>query len=100
MTEIEVVQIIAPFAEVVTIKLVGDRTTKKCKGYGFVEVSNEEDAKMTIAALDGSVSGDRVLSLNIVTSKESEMPSVRKQMPTETQRLAPSKRPRCPRLPL
>ena len=98
MTEMEVVQIIAPFAEVVTIKLVRDRATKKCKGYGFVEVSNEEDAKMAIAALDGSVSGDRVLSLNMVTSKETEAPSGRNQVPTDAQRLARSKRPRRPRL--
>lgn len=51
MTEMEVVQIIAPFAEVVTIKLVRDRATKKCKGYGFVEVNNEEDAKMAIGRI-------------------------------------------------
>ena len=99
ITELEIVQIVAPYAEVMTIKLVRDRATKKCKGYAFLEVQNEEQAKAAMQALDGVVSGDRVLSLNIVDDQPTEATNVTEfgspTLPVSPQR---TKRPRRPRL--
>ncbi|MBK0379224.1 RNA recognition motif domain-containing protein [Mucilaginibacter segetis] len=93
MTEMELVQIIAPYADVLTIKLVRDRATKKCKGYGFIEVADETHAYQAIGQLNGMLVGDRELSLNIVPEAT---PVHRKAAPLDA--TARPKRPRRPRL--
>lgn len=101
MQEIEIVQLIAPFADVITIKLVCDRATKKCKGYGFVEVSTEEQANAAIEGLSGTPMGDRVLTLNIVPEQgNAPVKPVRNYTRAPQQRPNPNynKRPRRPRV--
>ncbi len=66
MDEMKVVQLVAPHADVLTIKLVRDRATKVCKGYGFIEVPDLTHAQNAITELNGTALGDRVLTLNIV----------------------------------
>ncbi|SDF28515.1 RNA recognition motif. (a.k.a. RRM, RBD, or RNP domain) [Mucilaginibacter pineti] len=66
MDELALVELIAPFADVVTIKLVRHRDTKICKGYGFIEVVDEVAAQNAVYQLNRSIVGDRELSLNIV----------------------------------
>lgn len=66
MNELELVQLVSQFADVATIKLVYDRGTKKCKGYGFIEITNEKDAFNAIDNLHGTIIRDRELTLNIV----------------------------------
>ena len=41
------------YGEVASAKLITDRATGKSKGFGFVEMPNELEAKETIATLDG-----------------------------------------------
>ncbi len=41
------------YGEVASAKLITDRNTGKSKGFGFVEMPNEVEAKETIATLDG-----------------------------------------------
>ena len=97
MTELELVQLIAPYADVVTIKLVRDRATKKCKGYGFIEVADKQHAINAIDGLNNTVIGDRVLSLNMVP----EQPAAKSQpFYSKEKGVQPSdriKRPRRPR---
>lgn len=96
MTEIELVQLVAPHADVVTIKLVRDKATKVCKGYGFMEVADETHALNAIDALNEMQMGDRVLSLNIVREEPLKAPRYqnvqRAVLPERT------KRPRRPRI--
>lgn len=63
ITEMELVQMISPFAEVSTIKIVRDKITRKCKGYAFVEVTSRETAIKTIEALDGGLVGGRLIAV-------------------------------------
>jgi len=42
------------YGEVASARLIVDRETGKSKGYGFVEIPDETEAKMTIEALDGA----------------------------------------------
>jgi RNA recognition motif-containing protein len=42
----------AQFGQVTSAKIVKDRDTGRSKGYGFVEMANEEDGKRAIAALN------------------------------------------------
>lgn len=45
--------LMADFGPVVSAKLIIDRTSNRSKGFGFVEMENEADAKNAIQALNG-----------------------------------------------
>ena len=64
--EIELVQLIAIYGKVCTIKIVRDKKTQKSKGYAFLEMGTREDAERTIEALNGKTMGSRELAINIV----------------------------------
>lgn len=97
MTELEVVQLVAPYADVLTIKLVRHRGTGICKGYGFIEVDDDVSAQNAIYQLNGTTIGDRELSLNIVMEEPVKPTPVYRKPKTvpEPERV---KRPRRPRL--
>jgi RNA recognition motif-containing protein len=63
--EIELAKLFAPHGDIVTIKLVRDKKTRICKGYGFIEMADEAAAENAIAALDGEPMGDRNLTVKI-----------------------------------
>ena len=63
--EIELVKLFAPHGDIVTIKLVRDKKTRVCKGYGFIEVADEASAENMVAELNGQPMGDRNLTVNI-----------------------------------
>ena len=44
--------------------LISDRDTGRSKGFGFVEMPNDEEAKKAIEAVDGSEFGGRQLKVN------------------------------------
>ena len=60
-TELEIVQLVGPYANVSTIKIVRDKVSKKCKGYAFLEVTDQKEAEAAIDALSGTPLGDRSL---------------------------------------
>jgi len=57
-------QLFAPHGTVVSANVVNDRDTGRSKGFGFVEMGTEEEAKAAIAALDGRDNGGRALKVN------------------------------------
>lgn len=59
----------AAFGQVNSVKIVRDRDTGRSKGYGFVEMENEEDGKRAIAALDNSTLDDREIVVKPANSK-------------------------------
>ena len=46
--------IFAEYGEVSSAKIIFDRDTRRSKGYGFVEMPNEEQARQAIADLNGA----------------------------------------------
>lgn len=42
------------FGSVDTVKIIMDKFTSRSKGFGFVEMPNDDEAKSAIADLDGS----------------------------------------------
>lgn len=67
--EIELAKLFCRYGDVNTIKIVRNRATKVCKGYGFIEMKNDVDAQMAIEALDGMEMGDRQLSVRVADVK-------------------------------
>lgn len=64
--ELELVQLVSTYAEVSTIKIVRDKATKKCKGYAFLEITDEAGADRAMDALDGTKWKGKVLTVNKV----------------------------------
>jgi len=62
-------QMFGPFGAVTNVKVIRDFNTSKCKGFGFVTMTNYEEAAMAIASLNGYRLGDKVLQVSFKTSK-------------------------------
>ncbi|XP_030289764.1 ELAV-like protein 1 isoform X1 [Sparus aurata] len=62
-------QMFGPFGAVVNVKVIRDFNTNKCKGFGFVTMTNYEEAAMAIHSLNGYRLGDKVLQVSFKTSK-------------------------------
>jgi len=55
-------ELFGEFGEVVSAKVIFDKETGNSKGYGFVEMKNEEEAKSAITALnDTEVEGKQIV---------------------------------------
>ncbi|XP_067635875.1 protein elav isoform X2 [Eurosta solidaginis] len=62
-------QLFGPFGAVQSVKIVKDPTSNQCKGYGFVSMTNYDEAAMAIRALNGYTLGNRVLQVSFKTNK-------------------------------
>ncbi len=63
-TQEQLEELIRPYGKVVEAKLIMDRDTGRSKGFGFVEMGSEDEAKAVIRQLDGSYVGTRKLFVN------------------------------------
>jgi RNA recognition motif-containing protein len=72
--EIELVQLLAIYGEILTVKIVRDRLTKHCKGYGFLEMANVEAAENLIACMDGKPFGKKNLMFKLVKEEQVIIP--------------------------
>ena len=62
-------QLFGPFGAVQNVKVIRDFATQKCKGFGFVTMSNYEDSLMAIQSLNGYTLGNRVLQVSFKKHK-------------------------------
>ena len=70
-TEEEVQALFAAHGEVLSCALPTDRETGRPRGFGFVEMANE-DAATAIQALNGQDMGGRVLTVNEARPREAD----------------------------
>lgn len=54
----------AAYGEVTRATIISERDTGRSKGFGFVEMANQEEAEAAIGALDGSNLGGRDIRVN------------------------------------
>lgn len=54
----------AAYGEVTSAKIVTDKFTQRSKGFGFVEMANDDQAQAAIAALNGSEVDGRNIVVN------------------------------------
>jgi len=62
--EEDIAQLFAPYGEVYEVRLITDRDTRQSKGFGFVELASDDEARRAIAELNGMQAGDRTLTVN------------------------------------
>ena len=53
-----------PFGAVQSAQVIMDRDTGRSKGFGFVEMQNDQECKAAMAALNGKEMDGRALSVN------------------------------------
>lgn len=68
MEEAELWKLFGPFGAVQNVKMIKDPTTQKCKGFGFVTMSNYEEALLAIHSLNNFVLSNRVLQVSFKTA--------------------------------
>ena len=69
-TEDQLAQIFSEFGTVASASIVTDRETGRSRGFAFVEMSNDEQAKAAISGLDGQMVEGRALTVNIAKPRE------------------------------
>jgi len=63
-------QLFGEHGTVESAKVIMDRDSGRSKGFGFVEMSSDEEAQAAIAALDGKENGGRNLKVNEAKPRE------------------------------
>ena len=64
VTDGDLEQLFAAHGTVVSAQVIMDRDTGRSKGFGFVEMKNDQEAQAAIAALNGQDNGGRALTVN------------------------------------
>jgi RNA recognition motif-containing protein len=60
----------AEYGEVTSAKVIMDKYTNRSKGFGFVEMSDDEVAKKAIAELDGATVDGRAIKVSEAKPRE------------------------------
>jgi RNA recognition motif-containing protein len=60
----------APYGEVTSAKIIMDKETNRSRGFGFVEMADDEASKKAIAELDGASIDGRTIKVMEAKPKE------------------------------
>jgi cold-inducible RNA-binding protein len=63
-TESDLRALFEPFGEITRVQVMTDRDTGRSRGFGFVEMADDEAAAQAIAALNGKELDGRALNVN------------------------------------
>jgi RNA recognition motif-containing protein len=66
----ELEQLFGAHGQVVSAQIISDRDTGRSKGFGFVEMSSDDEATAAIAALNGQQHNGRALTVNEARPRE------------------------------
>ena len=69
-TEAELAEVFSAHGTVNRASVVTDRETGRSRGFGFLEMADDEEASAAIEALNGSTLGDRTLVVNVARPKQ------------------------------
>jgi cold-inducible RNA-binding protein len=70
MTDSDLQNLFAPHGAVQSAQVIVDRDTGRSKGFGFVEMDNDKEAQVAIAALNGQEVNGRALTVNEARPRE------------------------------
>lgn len=70
-TDKDLEELFRNFGEVEKSFVIRDRNTKRSKGFGFIEMANEDEAKAAVDALNNTIYMDRTLVVNEAKPKDS-----------------------------
>lgn len=64
-------QLFGSFGEVQSAKVIKDRETGRSRGFGFVEMESDDNAKKAMSALNNREIEGRAISISVARDKES-----------------------------
>ena len=70
LSESELRDAFANFGDVSSVKILTDRETGRSRGFGFVEMPNQQEAEAAVANLNGKDVGGRPLRANEARPRE------------------------------
>ena len=70
VTDSQLQQLFAGHGTVESAKVIMDRDTDRSRGYGFVEMSTQEEAEKAVTALNGSLHEGRNIKVNVSKPRE------------------------------
>ncbi len=70
-TEQDLIDLFEQTGPVTFATVITDRDTGRSKGFGFVEMSNEQDARSAIERLNGTSVGNRTITVNEARERQS-----------------------------
>ena len=76
-TEEEIQTLFAQAGEVKSVMLISDRITGQSKGFGFVEMANQEGMQTALKMFETFTFKDRPLKVNVARPKEDRRPQFR-----------------------
>lgn len=70
VNEDQLKEVFGKFGEVTSSTIIIDRLTGRPKGFGFVEMSNDEEAKKAIETLNGTELDGRPIGVNVAEERK------------------------------
>ena len=70
-TEQDLVDLFAQVGQVTSATVITDRASGRSKGFGFVEMSNDQEARTAIERLNGTILGNRTIVVNEARERQS-----------------------------
>ena len=74
VTDAQLQQLFASQGKVESAKVITDRDTDRSRGFGFVEMSTQEEAEKAITSLNGTSLEGRNLTVNMSKPREDRPP--------------------------
>lgn len=63
-------QLFAGYGEVSSARIITDRNTGRSRGFGFVEMDNDEEAQNAINSINGTDFEDKTLNVSVALPRE------------------------------
>ena len=70
INETDLQQVMEDYGVVTSVKIIKDRETGRSRGFGFVELENDEDAAKAIEELNGAEYAGRTMVLKEATPRD------------------------------
>ena len=71
-TSSQLQELFTQYGEVRSAEVIADRDTGRSKGFGFVEMTSDNDAEKAISGMNGQMMGGRSLTVNEAKPRESK----------------------------
>lgn len=62
-------ELFSQYGEVTSVRIIKDKETKRSRGFGFVEMANDEDAQKAIDSLNGAEHYERAIVVSQAKGK-------------------------------
>ena len=62
-------ELFSQYGEVTSVRIIKDKETKRSRGFGFVEMANEDDGQKAIDALNGTEHYERAIVVSQAKGK-------------------------------